>query len=80
MKRTERNGIAEFVNAQEQQPTLFTNGAFISPRKIKIDDQVHWFWVVESFEEDTFYQGEVCNPCESARTKQELFDCDLEFD
>ncbi|MFN2393826.1 MAG: hypothetical protein ABR566_17925 [Pyrinomonadaceae bacterium] len=65
--------LEEFNNEIESNPALFTAGAFISPRKIIVDGKEHWFWVVESFEGDSYFEGEVCNPLESSETKQGLF-------
>ncbi|MDQ3754198.1 MAG: hypothetical protein M3371_05635 [Acidobacteriota bacterium] len=65
--------LEEFNSEIENRPALFTTGAFISPRKITVDGKEHWFWIVESFEGDSYFEGAVCNPLESSETKQGLF-------
>ena len=35
-------------------PRPFTNGAFIVPKKL---EDGSWAWVVDAFEDDTFYEG-----------------------
>jgi len=70
MKITE---FDEFNNEIENCPQLFTTGAFISPRKINIDGKVYWFWVVDGFEDNSFYDGDVLNPLEFSETKEGLF-------
>lgn len=74
MKKADRNEINEFINEQENNPVLFTTGAFIVPRKIDVDGKKIWFWIVESFEDDTFYNSKLCNPHEWAETKHQLLE------
>lgn len=55
-------------------PMIFTNGAFVSPIKIDTGEGKRWCWVVESFEDDSFYDGEHCWPKEWCEEDGELFE------
>ena len=61
-------------NTIEGNPTIFANGVFISPRKFVVDGRDVWRWVVESFEDDCFYEGRTINIVEYATTKDGLFE------
>ena len=37
--------------------SLFTTGAFIKPIKVKINNQEQWRWIVTSFDDQTFNDG-----------------------
>ena len=53
--------------------TIFTTGAFLEP--IKITDKqgnITWRWVVSEFTNDSFKDGEVYNPQETAMCLDEL--------
>lgn len=66
--------LEKFNDETEMVPQLFTTGAFISPRKIIVDGEAVWLWVVDAFEgDDSYYDGEVCNPLENSETKKGLF-------
>lgn len=43
---------------------IFTTGAFLKPRKQVVDGKTFWFWAVESFEDESFINGQLCNPQE----------------
>lgn len=45
---------------------LFTTGAFVVPAKVKINGIVTWRWIVDSFEDDSFFDGKIFNPPEYA--------------
>ena len=70
MKMTE---LEEFKDEIEGSPVLCTGNAIIAPRKVTVDGTTYWFWVVESFEGDSYYDGKVCNPLEYSETKRGLF-------
>ena len=40
------------------KPQMYTTGAYISPQRIKVNDRKVWVWVVDSFDEDTFSNGD----------------------
>ncbi|MDR1837015.1 MAG: hypothetical protein LBQ89_05085 [Treponema sp.] len=47
---------------------IFTTGAFLRPMKVKDDDsKEYWVWTVSEFVDDSFKDGEVYNPKETAR-------------
>lgn len=48
----------------EGQPLIFTTGAFLKPRKQVIEGKTFWCWVVEKFEDDSYINGELCDPRE----------------
>jgi len=54
---------------------IFTNGASLSP--VKVGE--HWVWMVESFEDDSYLDGEVYNPKEWADTREELIASDPDY-
>jgi hypothetical protein len=48
-------------------PTIFTIGAFLQPMKIQREDgREYWVWTVTEFIDDSFRDGKVFNPKESA--------------
>lgn len=50
------------------RPMIFTTGAFLRPMKVKDDDsKEYWVWTVSEFVDDSFKDGEVYNPKETAR-------------
>lgn len=56
------------------RPMVFTNGAFVSPGKVTMNGQEVWCWIVESFEDDSYYDGEMIYPRENALNKDELLE------
>lgn len=40
-----------------ENDSLFTTGAFIEPVKVIINNQEQWRWIVSSFEDQTFING-----------------------
>ncbi len=40
-----------------ENDSLFTTGAFIKPSKVIINNQEQWRWIVTSFEDQTFSDG-----------------------
>ncbi|PJH75828.1 MAG: hypothetical protein CO064_04590 [Anaerolineae bacterium CG_4_9_14_0_8_um_filter_58_9] len=52
---------------------VFTTGALLQPLKVvNRDGSEVWFWVVSEFIDDTFRDGQVYNPPETAKSKKEL--------
>ena len=50
-------------------PTIFTTGAHLVPIKIqKGDGKEYWIWSVSEFVDDSFRDGEVFNPKETAES------------
>lgn len=62
--------IKEYLTKQikEMDEQIFTTGAYLIP--IQIDDR--WVWMVSSFEDETFKDGESFNPPEAAESLNEL--------
>jgi hypothetical protein len=59
--------------ADVSEPTIFTTGAFLRPMKVKdIEGKDFWVWIVDRFEDDSFYDGETYNPIKSANSLGEL--------
>lgn len=56
----------------ENDPVIFTTGAFLKPVKVSINGRECWMWVVTEFIDDSFKDGEVYNPIEFAESKNEL--------
>lgn len=57
----------------DSEPKIHTTGAFLQPAKI-IDNtgKEIWIWYVSEFTDDSFLNGEVYNPQETANSKKEL--------
>jgi len=57
----------------DSEPKIHTTGAFLQPAKI-IDStgKEIWIWYVSEFTDDSFFNGEVYNPQETASSKEEL--------
>ncbi|MDR0371877.1 MAG: hypothetical protein LBH80_08575 [Prevotellaceae bacterium] len=54
-------------------PIIFTTGAHLQPIKIqKEDGREYWLWIVLEFVDDSFKDGEVYNPIESAESLEKL--------
>jgi hypothetical protein len=61
---------------QEQCMTrnrVFTTGAFVVPVRVKINGIEAWRWIIDSFEDDSFFDGKVFNPSEYASNFDKLF-------
>lgn len=59
---------------QAGQPMIFTNGAFLSPGRVIVNGKEVWCWIVESFEDDSYCDGEMVYPRENASNKEELLE------
>jgi len=67
---------ANNVEASVRPPTIFTTGAFLVPVKIIRDGVETWRWLVTEFVDDSYYDGEYCDPVEFATEKEKLFSYD----
>jgi hypothetical protein len=57
----------------KHNPQIYTTGAFLRPMQVKdANDNDIWIWAVEKFEDDSYNNGEVCNPLEVATTLEQL--------
>ena len=55
------------------RPVIFTTGAHLQPMKVKNDDgKEYWIWTVLEFVDDSFKDGEVYNPKETAENLEIL--------
>ena len=58
---------------------IYTTGAFLKPIKTMNENGNEvWMWAVSYFNDDTFQNGERCNPVECADTIDSLFEPDEE--
>lgn len=58
---------------KDDNPTIFTTGAFLNPMKVTDSEgREIWIWYVSEFIDDSFLNGEVLNPKETANTKEVL--------
>jgi len=60
---------------QITDPMIYTTGALLRPMRVHSDNSgtgYIWRWVVTEFSDDSFLDGDVYNPAESAYTKEEL--------
>jgi len=48
------------------RPVLCTMEAYIVPKRVMLDGKLVWAWVVTEFLGDTFLNGDVFNPPETA--------------
>ena len=55
------------------EPKVFTTGAFLQPGKV-IDStgKEIWIWYVSEFTDDSYLDGKVYNPQETANSKEKL--------
>ena len=57
--------------------TIYTTGAFLFPVKVINDNgNPEWLWAVSQFEDDSYLDGEICDPVESAETIEKLLKTD----
>ena len=53
--------------------TIYTTGAFLYPVKVTgSNGNTEWLWAVSQFEDDSYLDGEICNPVESADSIKKL--------
>ncbi len=54
-------------------PKIHTTGAFLQPAKVTDSTGKEiWIWFVSEFTDESFLNGEIYNPKETANTKEEL--------
>ncbi|MDR2823973.1 MAG: hypothetical protein LBB41_02080 [Prevotellaceae bacterium] len=59
--------------ADKHNPQIYTTGAFLHSIQVKdANGNDIWIWAVEKFEDDSYNNGEVCNPLEVATTLEQL--------
>ena len=52
---------------------IFTTGAYLVPKLIHIEGNLwRWMWIVTSFENDSFMNGDTFNPPEAAESVEQL--------
>ncbi len=68
MKKDKSKAVENFYSGD----SIFTNGAFVTPVKVKMDGVDEWRWVESTFEDDSFYNGKSVNPIESAKKTNNL--------
>jgi len=51
---------------------IYTTGAYLVPKRVKINGKWVWAWVVTHFEDDSFRNGDEFNPPETAKNKRML--------
>jgi hypothetical protein len=57
--------------------TIYTTGAFLRPIKTKnCNGEDVWGWVVSEFTDDSYQDGEICNPNELAKSQETLLNCE----
>ena len=57
----------------DNSPNIFTTGAFLKPIKVTDGEGKEiWAWYVSEFTDDSFLDGEIYNPQETANLKEEL--------
>lgn len=60
-------------NDIDNNPVIFTTGAFLKPTKITdANGKDYWIWAVSEFVDDSFLNGEVFNPKEFEYSKENL--------
>ena len=58
---------------KENSNCIYTTGAFLTPLKVTDDEgNPQWLWVVTSFDDSTYLDGESCSPVVNAETCDEL--------
>lgn len=57
----------------DNSPTIFTTGAFLKPMKVTDSEGKEiWVWYVSEFIDDSFLDGAIYNPKETANAKEML--------
>lgn len=60
----------------ENSPKIFTTGAFLVPMKIRKKGKERFVWIVEEFNDDSYYEGENCSPVVYADSLDSLINKD----
>ncbi len=57
----------------EEEPKVYTTGAFLVPMEITIDGEKQYVWVVNEFNDDTYDEdGKICSPAICTTQKKNL--------
>ncbi len=59
-KKNKKSNIMD-NNKANKNLTIYTTGAFLKQRKIKVDSKDYGFWIVEEFTDESFLDWETCN-------------------
>ncbi len=55
---------------------IFTTGAHLQPMKVKNENGgEYWIWTVSEFVDDSFKDGKVFNPTETAKSLEDILIC-----
>lgn len=46
----------------EAGPRIYTTGAYLVPMRITKGEDERYVWVVGEFDDDSYYDGELCSP------------------
>jgi len=59
--------------AETHNKKIFTTGAFLQPIKVQDENgREYWIWTVLEFVDDSYIDGEVYNPKETAESVDDL--------
>ena len=62
------------VKPGQTDTIIFTTGAFLKPIKLTEHGRDIWRWVVVSFEDDSYHDGELINPQTAATRADKLLE------
>lgn len=57
----------------ENKPVIYSTGVFLRPLEVQINGNIHFVWVADVFDDDTFFDGESISPRVISDTIDELF-------
>lgn len=46
----------------EAEPIIYTSGAYLVPMRIMKGKEERYIWVVSEFDDDSFFEGQLCSP------------------
>ncbi|MBU1298685.1 MAG: hypothetical protein KKF20_02415 [Bacteroidetes bacterium] len=58
----------------EQEPVIFTTGAFLKPVMTTLNGKNVWMWTVTEFIDDSYKDGITYNPNEFAESREKLLE------
>ena len=56
----------------DKQITIFSTGVHLQMAKCVLDGREQWRWIAVSFEDDSFYDGEIINPIEYSNDPKKM--------
>lgn len=56
----------------EREPEIFTTGAKLVPMEVNVNGIIKYVWVVKEFMDDSFSNGDLCNPVTFANSIKNL--------